>query len=66
MSPDLRRRVRTRATGALGAYWRQGIAADVAAARVMQELRAAMGKRLVDVPDDALVVQGPEGDVEIG
>ncbi len=41
LSPDVRRRVRTRATGALGAYWRQGIAADVAASRVLRELRAA-------------------------
>lgn len=66
LSPDVRRRVRTRATGALGAYWRQGIDADVAAARVLRELRAAMGKRPVDIPDDALAVQGPGGDVEIG
>ena len=66
LSPDVRQRVRTRATGALGAYWRQGIAADVAAARVLRELRAAMGKRAVDVPDNALAVQGPGGDVEIG
>ena len=66
LSPDVRQRVRTRATGALGAYWRQGIAADVAAARVLRELRAAMGKRSVDVPDNALAVQGPGGDVEIG
>ena len=66
LSPDVRQRVRTRATGALGAYWRQGIAADAAATRVLRELRAAMGKRPVDVPDDALAVQGPGGDVEIG
>jgi hypothetical protein len=66
LSPDVRKRVRTRATGAMGAYWRQGIAADTAAARVLRELREAMGKRPVDVPDDALAVQGPDGDVEIG
>ena len=66
MSPDLRRRVRARATGALGAYWRQGIAADQAADRVLRELRAAMGKRPVDIPDGALAVQGPGGDIDVG
>ena len=66
LSSDLRQRVRARATGALGAYWRQGIAADQAADRVLRELRAAMAKRPVDVPNDALAVQGPGGDVEIG
>jgi hypothetical protein len=66
LSPGLRQRVRARATGALGAYWRQGIAANVAAARVLRELRAAMAKRPVDIPDGALAVQGPGGDIEIG
>ena len=61
----VRRRVRTRATGALGAYWRQGIAADVAAARVLRELRGAMAKRPVDIPDAALAVQGPGGDIDL-
>ena len=43
----------------------EGIDADVAAERVLRELRQAMAKRPVDVPDDALAVQGPGGDVEI-
>jgi hypothetical protein len=66
LSSDLRRRVRARATGALGAYWRQGIAANVAAARVLQELRAARANRPDDIPHGALAVQGPGGDIEIG
>ena len=65
LSPDVRRRVRTRATGALRAYWRQGIDADTAAERVLRELRAAMGKRPVDIPDAALAVQGPGGDIDL-
>ena len=65
LSPDLRRRVRTRATGALGAYWRQGFPAEQAADRVLRELRAAMAKRPVDVPNSALAVQGPGGDVQL-
>ena len=65
LSPDLQRRVRTRATGALGAYWRQGFPAEQAADRVLRELRAAMAKRPVDVPSSALAVQGPGGDVQL-
>ena len=65
LSPDLQRRVRTRATGALGAYWRQGFPAEQAADRVLRELRAAMAKRPVDVPNSALAVQGPGGDVQL-